>query len=196
MPEKPDSNPSLLAPPVSAAQARALRYRETPRSSDAAMQAMSEQAGSETFQRIVDAESAVVVLETGHAEEMVAQFRRLAQRSGQVMYLWRESDGLHSLREGEVAVPGCLRVADTLRYVLQSMHFGVYLLADMAPPVKPAVLSLLRQIARVQTPYVRRVVLMTHTPALASMLESVAVSVDCDHARLVRPRLRDGRWVV
>lgn len=160
------------------------------------MQEMSEQAGSETFQRIVDAERAVVVLETGHAEEMIVQFRRLAQRSGQVMYLWREADGLHSLREGDVAVPGCLRVGDTLRYALQSMHFGVYLLADMAPPLSPTVLSLLRQIVRAETPYIRRVVLMTQTPALTSVLESLAVSIDCDHARLVRPRLRDGRWVV
>lgn len=194
--EETDSSRRRPVHPDAAAQTPALRYLGEPGSSDAAMQAMSEQAGSETFQRIVDAKRAVVVLETGHAEEMIVQFRRLAQRSGQVMYLWRESDGLHSLREGEVAVPGCVRVADTLRYVMQSMHFGVYLLADMAPPVKPTVMSLLRQIARVQTPYVRRVVLMTQTPALASVLEDVAVSIDCDHARAVRPRLRDGRWVV
>lgn len=160
------------------------------------MQAMSEQAGSETFERIINAERSVVVLETGHADELLGQFRHLAQRSGQVMYLWREGEGLRSLREGGVEVPGCHRVGDTLRYVLQSMHFGIYLLADMAPPMSPAVLSLLRQIVRAQTPHVRRVVLMTQTPALASMLGNVAVSIDCDHARLLRPRLRDGRWVV
>lgn len=190
----PQNHPSTH--PQSGTEEPALRYLGIPTSSGACMLEMSEQAGSETFQRIVEAERAVVVLETGHAEEMIVQFRRLAQRSGQVMYLWRESDGLHSLREGDVAVPGCLRVGDTLRYVLQSMHFGVYLLADMAPPLSPTVLSLLRQIVRAETPYIRRVVLMTQTPALTSVLESLAVSIDCDHARLVRPRLRDGRWVV
>ena len=160
------------------------------------MQVMSEQAGSETFERIVSAERAVVVLETGHAEELIVQFRHLAQRSGQAMYLWREGNGLQSLREGGVSIPGCLRVGDTLRYVLQSMHFGVYLLTDMAPPLSPSVQSLLRQIGRQQTSHVRRVVLMTQTPALGSALGSVAVSIDCDYARALHPRLRDGRWIV
>lgn len=160
------------------------------------MQAMSETAGSETFERIIGAERPVIVLETAHAEELVVQFRFLAQRSGQVMYLWREGNGLHSLREGEVPVPGCLRMGDSLRYVLQSQHFGVYLFADLTPPLSPTVLALLRQIVRTPSPHVRRVVLMTQTPALAKSLDKVAMPIDYQHSHKLQPRLRDGRWVI
>ena len=89
------------------------------------MEAAGLQPGIDTLDRIVDAESALVVLRTDQPEVVVEQFRQITRRSGQSAYVWYRDDGLRSLREGDVRVPGCRRVSDTLRYVLQSMHFGI-----------------------------------------------------------------------
>ncbi|HET7360205.1 MAG TPA: hypothetical protein VFJ04_08655 [Rhodanobacteraceae bacterium] len=158
------------------------------------MEAPAVLAGSDIFERILGADGPLVVLETDQAEMLIEQFRQLARRNGQTAYLWREGAGLASLREGEVRVPGCLRMGDTLRYVLQSMHFGVYLFADVGVPISSANLSLLRQLTRSRSTHVRRVVLLTASPQLADSLGGIALALRRREAR-VQPRLRDGRWV-
>lgn len=158
------------------------------------MEAPAVLAGSDIFERILGADGPLVVLETDQADALIEQFRMLARRSGQTVYLWREGAGLNSLREGEVRVPGCLRMGDTLRYVLQSMHFGVYLLADVGVPVSSANLSLLRQLTRSRSDHLRRVVLLTASPQLADSLAGIALALRRRTSQ-VRPRLRDGRWV-
>jgi hypothetical protein len=158
------------------------------------MEAPAVLAGSDTFERILGADGPLVVLETDQADALIEQIRLLARRNGQTVYLWREGIGLNSLREGEVRVPGCLRMGDTLRYVLQSMHFGVYLLADVDVPISSANLSLLRQLTRSRSQQLRRVVLLTSSPTLADTLAGTALFLRRREAQ-VRPRLRDGRWV-
>lgn len=160
------------------------------------MEAPAVQAGSDIYERIIGADGPLVVLETDQADVLVDQFRLLARRSGQAVYLWREDVGLHSLREGEVRVPNCLRVGDTLRHVLQSMHFGIYLLAGVKAPLSQSNISLLRQLVRARTDHVRRVVLLTDDPALAASVADMALSLSRRDGLRRRPRLRDGRWVV
>ena len=126
----------------------------------------------------------------------IAQFRLLAMRTGQSVYYWQVDAGITSLRERDVRVPGSKRVTEALRYILQSMQFGVYLFTNYDEHLRAPNIGLLRQIAR--TPIeqwsqsgVRRrtrgrfrtdsIVLtdrIKHTPEIAS-----------------KPRLRDGRWV-
>ena len=81
---------------------------------------------------------------------MVAQFRLLAMRTGQSVYYWRDDDGITSLRERDVRVPGSKRVTDALRYILQSMQFGIYLFTDYEEHLRAPNIGLLRQIARIQ----------------------------------------------
>lgn len=162
---------------------------------DDTMEAAGLQPGTDTFDRILGADSPVVVLETEQSEVLVEQFRQVARRSGQAVYVWRRDAGLHSLREGDVRVPGCQRIGDTLRYVLQSMHFGVYLITDVESPMGTAELALLRQLARARADHVRRVVLLGEDSALADSLEGTATVINC-RAVGGRPRLRDGRWVI
>lgn len=160
------------------------------------MEAISAQIGSELFDRILNADTPVLVLETQQSEALIEQFRQLVRRSGQTVYLWREGEGLCSLRESGVRVPGCLRVSDTLRYVHKSMRFGIYLMAGIKPPLQPTHLSLLQRIGRTQAAFVRRVVLLGEGSELAASLGELATVLRHEEVVQMKPRLRDGRWVV
>ncbi|MET0616959.1 MAG: hypothetical protein ABWZ54_04265 [Luteibacter sp.] len=155
------------------------------------------QAATDVFDRILSAAGPLVALQGGELATLVEQFRLVARRTGQAVYLWRHAEGLVSLRDAQMRVPGCVRLGDALRYILQSLHFGVYLL-DM-PPGPPSATdgALLRQLARTATGHVRRVVLVGASPSLLATFEEDVVRVDADwRARAAAPRLRDGRWVV
>jgi hypothetical protein len=154
-------------------------------------------AGTDVFDRILSAAGPLVALDTGDVGQLVEQFRFVARRTGQAVYLWRHAEGLVSLRDAQMRVPGCVRLGDALRYILQSLHFGVYLL-DM-PPGPPSATdgALLRQLVRTPTGHIRRVVLIGASPSMLATFEDDVVHVDADwRARAAAPRLRDGRWVI
>ena len=92
----------------------------------------------------------LIAIETAHAADVVAQFRLLALRTGQSVYYWQEDAGITSLRERDVRVPGSKRVTEALRYILQSMQFGIYLFTDYEEHLRAPNIGLLRQIARNQ----------------------------------------------
>lgn len=154
-------------------------------------------AGTDVFDRILSAAGPLVALKAEEQALLVDQFRLVARRTGQAVYLWCGGEGLTSLRDAQMRVPGCTRLGDALRYILQSLHFGVYLL-DMPAGVPSATDgALLRQLAKAQTGHVRRVVLLGASASLLATFDDDIVRVDADRgARAVMPRLRDGRWVV
>ncbi|MEX1827671.1 hypothetical protein [Luteibacter sp. CQ10] len=155
------------------------------------------QAGTDLFERILSASGPLVALKATDLAALVDQFRLVARRTGQAAYLWGANEGLVSLRDAQMRVPGCARLGDALRYILQSLHFGVYLLEVPTGPISATDSALLRQLARAQTGHVRRVVLLGTTAAQLGGLGDEVVVVDADrHARSATPRLRDGRWVV
>lgn len=159
------------------------------------MEAAGLQPGSDTLESIIEADTALVVLRTDQPDLLVEQFRQVTRRSGQTAYVWHSDQGLRSLREGDVRVPGCRRFGDTLRYVLQSMHFGIYLMTGMRGKLDQADLVLLRKIRREQAEHVRKVVLLTNDDALIHSVDDLATVLGGNVAG-ARPRLRDGRWVV
>jgi hypothetical protein len=158
---------------------------------------MDSNVGNDIFDRILAASGPLVALKTTDTALLVEQFRLVARRTGQAVYLWRHAEGLVSLRDAQMRVPGCLRLGDTLRYILQSLHFGVYLLDMPAGAPSATDGALLRQLSRTQTGHVRRVVLLGASPSLLATFENDVARVDADwQARRAAPRLRDGRWVV
>jgi hypothetical protein len=154
------------------------------------------------FERIVSAERVLIAIDTPRAEELLAQFRHFAVRTGNSIYAWNEADGLYSLREGEVSVPGSVRLPEALRFVQQSPQFGVYLFVGLAAQVRfsgarSQILQLLRQIARGRSSggNVRKVVLIDERVSLSEAVDELFERVADKPASARRLRLRDGRWI-
>lgn len=152
-------------------------------------------AGSEIFERILAAPGGLVVLDCGDSATLVEQFRAIARHSGQSIYLWEPEIGMANLREVHAQVPGLQRLGNALRYMQQSNHFGVYLLARFPLPISTMDNNLLRQLARAPSGHVRRVILLDAEPALVASLDDVAVRLNGASRAAQRPRLRDGRWL-
>jgi len=154
------------------------------------------QAGADLLERILGARGNLIALDGGDKVDLVGQLRPLVRRSGQAVYLWNPELGLGNLREEHVALPGSQRLNIALRYMLQSNHFGVYILQRLPLPLPMADATLLRQLARAATGHVRRVVLLDPPEALVASFNDVLVRLSCQSKPAQRPRLRDGRWML
>lgn len=152
-------------------------------------------AGNEILEKILAAPSGLVILECKDIPALVEQFTLGARHSGQAIYLWRPDTGLGSLREAHSRVPDCQRLGNALRYMQQSMHFGVYLLVGIELPLSAMDATLLRQLARPPKEYLRRIVLIDVPAALTEHLGDLAVQINSEDGQPPRLRLRDGRWL-
>ncbi|HEX6832349.1 MAG TPA: hypothetical protein VF132_02345 [Rudaea sp.] len=152
---------------------------------------------SRLFERIVQSPQNLIAIETADTADVLAQFRRLALRTGQSVYTWEPDIGLTSLRESAMPVPSTRRMSDALRYILQSMQFGVYLFHSGIERIRPPNTGLLRQVSRIRTGNGRKVAFVAaslHLPeGLDELLERITYSQTGSTGS--RPRLRDGRWV-
>ena len=160
------------------------------------MDSVPAQAGNEIFERILDATSGLVVLDSTDVHALIAQFRAIARHTGQAVYLWQPDTGLGSLRDAHIRVPDCQRLGNALRYMQQSMHFGVYFLVGLELPLSAMDATLLRQLARMPKDYLRRVVLIDAPASLVEHLGELAVHLGSEDSQPRRLRLRDGRWLV
>jgi len=160
-----------------------------------AMASAVPQAGAEIFERILTAPSGLVVLQSKDAEALIEQVRVLARHSGQAVYLWQPGTGLGSLREAHARVPDCERLGNALRYMQQSMHFGVYFLRGVELPLSAVDAAMLRQLARAPKGHLRRVVLVDAPQALVAHLGDLAAQVSTEDGKPRQLRLRDGRWL-
>ncbi len=147
------------------------------------------------FDRIVQSPQNLIAIDTAQAVDVVAQFRLLALRTGQSVYYWRNDDGITSLRERDVRVPGSKRVTDALRYILQSMQFGIYLFTDYEDHLRAPNIGLLRQIARNRAGNGRKVVFIGEQVHLPEGLDALTDRITHTLESTGKPRLRDGRWV-
>jgi len=151
--------------------------------------------GTDVFDRILSASGPLVALQAGDTHQLIDQFRLVARRTGQAVYLWRHAEGLASLRDAQMRVPGCTRLGDALRYISQSLHFGVYLFVDFAGYIKPADTLLLRRISRLQTANERKLVFVGSNIEMPEELDGMYDRMSVQTEQANRLRLRDGRWV-
>ncbi len=145
--------------------------------------------------RIVQSSQALIALETSSSAETLAQMRMLAMRGGTSIYAWEPESGLASLRESGLHVPGSKRMTDALRYVLQSMHFGVYLFVDFADHLRPTDTLLLRRISRLQATNERKLVFIGNRIDLPEELDGMFERFTAESEMHRQLRLRDGRWI-
>ena len=147
------------------------------------------------LEQILNASSNLVALETRHVDDALTQFRMLAMRSGTSIYVWDAEEGISSLRESGLRVPGSKRLTDALRYVLQSMHFGIYLLTGFEDHLKTPDIVLLRRISRSRSGHERKIVFLGKSLGVPDEIESALERLNPDSEVRAPPRLRDGRWV-
>ena len=147
------------------------------------------------LEQILKAPGNLIAMETSHVDDALSQFRTLAMRTGTSMYLWDPEGGISSLRESGLRVPGSRRITDALRYVLQSMHFGIYLFTGFEDHLKPLDIALLRRISRIQTGNERRIVFVGANLRVPAEIEESLQRLNPESEVRVQPRLRDGRWV-
>ncbi|HEY6943430.1 hypothetical protein [Dokdonella sp.] len=145
--------------------------------------------------RIVQSMHHIVALQTSSVADTVAQMRVLAMRGGASIYAWDPDGGIASLRESGMHVPGSKRMSDALRYVLQSMHFGIYMFVDYESHLKPADVLLLRRISRTPTSNERKLVFVSTRSELPEELDGMYDRLAVESELHRQLRLRDGRWV-
>lgn len=145
--------------------------------------------------RIVQSSQHLVVLETANVGDTIAQMRTLAMRGGTSVYVWDPESGIASLRESGLNVPGSKRIGDALRYVLQNVHFGIYLFVDFTEHLRPVDTVLLRRIARMQTLNERKLVFVGRHFEPPEELEGMFDRLAAETENQPRLLLRDGRWV-
>jgi hypothetical protein len=160
------------------------------------LMAPSPLAGSDIYERILTAPGGLVVLEHDNSVALVEQFRAIARNNGQSVYVWDAENGMENLREAHARIPGSQRLGNALRYIQQSIHFGVYLLTQFPLPMSAMDSALLRQLARAPAGHVRRVVLLDVAPTLVASFDDVAVRMSSSAPQAQHPRLRDGRWLL
>jgi hypothetical protein len=147
------------------------------------------------YEQLLESGSNLVLVETPFVDDVLAHLRRMAQRRGHSIYHWSSELGLASLREHGITVAGSKRLAEALRYVLQSGHFGIYVFPSDLHEFTPQTLALLRQIARGKDGGDKRVVVLGTAIALPAPLQRLAFLITHRHGPSQRLRLRDGRWI-
>lgn len=147
------------------------------------------------LEQILNSESNLIGIESADIEDTLEQFRQLALRSGQSIYLWDQENGIAAMRHSELRVPGSKRFNDALRFILQSMQFGVYLLIGFEDQIKPPNTSLLRRFARIRSANQRKIVFLSSKLELGEEIDSLVERLQMGAGSSAPPRLRDGRWV-
>lgn len=147
------------------------------------------------LEKIVQSPQHVIALDSDNLADTLAQMRMLAIRAGTSIYAWDPDGGISPLREAGLYVPGTKRLADALRYVLQSLHFGVYVFVDFAEHLRPAETLFLRRISRTTMRSERKVVFLGEHVELPEELEGMYATLSAGAHASQKLRLRDGRWV-
>jgi hypothetical protein len=146
-------------------------------------------------QHIEDAPSALVALYCRGAAEIVKALEGFSRRRGSTVYAWTLDRGLISLREDGIVVPGSRRLGEALRYVQQSVHFGIYLLPVAGQQLTPPTVAQLRQITRATDGVLKRVVLLNESGDLPASISEYCAHIQLQPRSSAKLRLRDGRWV-
>lgn len=154
----------------------------------------SEALSGSQLDELLDRPERILVIESPDVAATLQQFEAFARNTGKAIYLWRPDQGLNSLKVADMRVPGSGRLSEALRYVLNSLHYGIYGFVEFESSLKMDGVQLLRQIAATRTGYDRKIILLTAGFVLPRGLQDQATVIR--HAPQQRLRLRDGRWVL
>ena len=159
------------------------------------MQSANRQQVEGFYQQLIERDERVLALHTSDMQSALAQFRLLSRRSGQSLYQWSEATGLQSLKDSDISVPGSRKLVDTLRYVLQSMHYGIYIITDFNRQITARCEDYLLQIQGTRFDDDRKVILVGEEMKLPRRVSTRLNHVTENDPGEFRLRLRNGRWV-
>lgn len=146
------------------------------------------------YDEIVECEKHLIAIESPRVDDIIAQFRQFAMRSGNSVYHWSEGTGIVSMRESDLTVPGSQRIHDAVRHIQNSLHVGVYLFTGFSKLLRPPVTGVLRQLAK-QQGQARKLVFIDSKVRMPEGLDVFVHRIVHDIETKRPPRLRDGRWV-
>ncbi len=149
------------------------------------------------YEELVESGDRLVALHTGDLESSLEQFQALCRGTGRSVYHWSDHHGLRSLKAADINVPGTRGLTDALRYVVQSMHYGVYVFTGFERQIQLAgSQNLLQRIHGLEDGYDRKVLLVAENIQLPRHISRLIKHVFLEKPSQLNPRLRDGRWVV
>ncbi len=148
------------------------------------------------FESLVERTDRVIALHSADVDAALVQFRIVCRRTGKSIYHWQDGRGFRSLKAADISVPGSRQLSEALRYVLQSVHYGIYVFTEFERHLHHSSIQFLREIAHAQDGYERKVILLGSEVALPGVLTDSVAHVFEDERKPLKPRLRDGRWVV
>ena len=136
------------------------------------------------FEEVLELEPKLIALETPEVDAALVQYRLISRQSGMV-----------SLKAADISVPGCRKLVEAARHIVQSVHYGVYVLTDFRRELSGGAVEHLRKVPDAKDD--RKVIFLAPEVKLPAVLERLVHRVEYQGERQrVRPRLRDGRWVV
>ncbi len=145
--------------------------------------------------RIVEARSPLLSLQTDEPAESIEEFRGLTLRSGQAVYAWNGAEGITSLGASRARLPGTNRLVDALRYIVHSVHFAIYLLHDFEQQIDPPAIVLLKRLCAVEQATQPRLVFLSADFEFPEDIAESIVPLQPGGPGMARPQLRDGHWV-
>lgn len=151
-------------------------------------------SGGSVFDRVTDADARLIVIDGDDPAATLAYFEMMARRAGAAVYAWTASTGLQSVKSRDIALPGTRRLADALRHILQTTHFGIYLFNGFENDLGGACVRVVLRLLGAGGAD-RKVVLVGRDVVLPATLENQALRISHRPTRPGRPRLRGGRWV-
>lgn len=138
----------------------------------------------------------VVALYTRGAPSVMAQLKQFARRSAQSLYTWNPDEGLSSLREDDIFVPGSKRLVDAMRHIVAANHFAVYVIPNVAPHLTSPICAQMRTFSRARgNGPERRVLLLEERVDLPASIGEHCAHLLHQPRSAGRLRLRDGRWI-
>ena len=148
------------------------------------------------YDRLLERESPVIALDCEDPESALIQFRLTSRRSGRSIYHWTEGGGLQSLKASDIAVPGTRPLVEALRYVVQTMHYGIYVMSGFERQMSSTPMNYLIQLATEPQSDERKVILIGTGLRLPRPLLRVADLISESERQALTLRLRDGRWLL
>ncbi len=153
--------------------------------------------GQDFYDQLIEREENVIALHCLDVDAALVQFRIMCRASGRSVYHWGPNQGLVSMKASDISVPGSRQLSDALRYVLKSMHYGVYVFSDFQGHLQHRSIEHLRGVAASRDGYQRKIILLGQDIRLPGLLsDSIYHVFEQQQQNQLKPRLRDGRWVV